>query len=70
MQVRVVIACIANSEMLTRKRPLEELASSMSDISQFFGAVPKTSKIFDALGFDAGRINQMQVRGPALGAGW
>jgi hypothetical protein len=57
----VVIACIANSEVLTRKRPLEELAASMSDISSFFGAVPKTSVLFKTLGFNAAKFNQNQV---------
>jgi hypothetical protein len=53
---------------VTRKRPLEDLASSMYDVSFFFGAVPKTSRLFGALGFDAARSNQRQVCGLAVGA--
>jgi hypothetical protein len=64
MQVRFIIACVANAEELTRKRSSKELASSAGlwEISGFFGAVPKTSLVHAVLGFDAASYNKRQVR--------
>lgn len=68
-QVGVIIACIANSEELTRRRTPKDLASSLLEVSAFFGAVPKTSLAHTLTGFDADMYNKMQVR--ALDrAGW